>query len=163
MPIGIEIVNLVIPKKNIETKYLGGSIAFENDFDFSEGKRNSQDRDLYNIAMMDLEPSVISFLKEKGLHYDTDTNTSLDYAVFHRYYGFFWTIDEIEEIDGVFLIHKNANKAEYQRAIEISKMGVDYLFAKNTDNYKLLKTFSIEDTNKNWFQKLKGMFGKSLF
>jgi hypothetical protein len=159
MPIGIDKVNLIIPKKTIETNYLGGKEQFEKDYDFSEEKTNSQDSDLYNIAMMNLEQSVIMDLIEKGLHFDYEAKTSLDFTIYDRYYGFYWEIDEVKEIDGVFLIHKNANEAEYKRAIEISEMGVDFLYAENTDNYKLLQTFRIDDkSNKNWFQKLKGMF-----
>ena len=159
MPIGIDKVNLIIPKKTIESNYLGGKEQFEKDYNFSEEKTNSQDRDLYNIAMMDLEQSVIMELIEKGLHFDNEAKNSLDYTIYDRYYGFYWEIDEVKEIDGVFLIHKNANEAEYKRALEISEMGVDFLYAENTDNYKLLQTFRIDDkSNKNWFQKLKGMF-----
>jgi hypothetical protein len=93
------------------------------------------------------------------LHFDYEAKNSLDFTIYDRYYGFYWEIDEVKEIDGVFLIHKNANQAEYKRAIAISEMGVDFLYAENTDNYKLLQTFRIDDkSNKNWFQKLKGMF-----
>jgi hypothetical protein len=38
MPIGIDKVNLIIPKKTIESNYLGGREQFEKDNEFLENK-----------------------------------------------------------------------------------------------------------------------------
>ena len=110
MPIYCEILQLVLPKTIVESKYKGGLEQFKIDFKWGK-KVDHEDNELISVASMGN-----SFLNPKGLHYDDKSDTSKDFVIAARYGTpvLSWEVDWCES-DRVYIWHKDCKLSSYKK------------------------------------------------
>ena len=124
MPLHPELSNIIIPKEIIEKKYHGGIIEFRKWFDENKGSRWQEDKECFLIAQMECNMHYIDFLFEQGLHYDYDTNSSVDFACVKRYGGAIWEAEWLRYNDA-YIWHKDCHKDKVAYAEKINNMKME--------------------------------------
>ncbi|MDA7744606.1 hypothetical protein N8911_00760 [bacterium] len=142
MPIAIELVNLLIPKDVVAKKYLGGESQFIQDFNINDSNnRHSQDDELFSIAAMNADEYDIDALKSRGLEFNSEASSSIDFVICSRYGGFYWNVDWIEG-NYMFIWHKRAAQSKIERAIHIeTKMTMDKIAEMVEESPTFLDSF----------------------
>ena len=103
MPIYIHPANLIIQKKTIAQKYIGGINHFKVMFFSDANALNQEDDELFSITKMNRDEFDIEHLVLNGLSY---SETSDDFVILTRYGGRCWDAEWLED-DKVFAWHKN--------------------------------------------------------
>lgn len=143
MPIYIDLFSLVLDKKIIAQKYHGGIHQFRIDYHIPESEINDEDDELFALGQMNADEFDIDALVAKGLSYDEAQQRSDDFTITCRYGDILWKVDWLEE-NGVFAWHIHTQESQKQRAIQISEMFVDEIFAEIEKGNNLLKTIKTE-------------------
>lgn len=138
MPIYIDLANLIIPKKVIEQKYLGGLAAFRNYFTDCEIQ---EDDELLSIAKMNEDEFDIEHLVSNLVFYDEAQNSSKDFVIVLRYGGVLWEVDWLIE-NKIFAWHKTCSQEVVDRALGVSAMNFEEISVKIKRGENPLKAIS---------------------
>lgn len=140
----MDIFNLVINKKAITEKYVGGLDRFREDFDIPSSEINHEDGYLFSLGQMDPDEFDIDKLVQNGLSYDQDLRFSDDFTIVCRYQDAFWEVDWLQH-NNVFAWHIDSDSQEVQLTKEVLSMPM-YRIAELIDQGKNpLKTIWIKD------------------
>ena len=122
MPIYCEILQLVLPKTIVESKYKGGLEQFKIDFKWGK-KVDHEDNELISLASMEN-----SFPTPNGLHYDQDSKTSKDFVIVARYAtpALSWEVDWCES-NKVFIWHKDCKLSAFKKMLEVCSMTMNQI------------------------------------
>jgi hypothetical protein len=121
MAVYLHIYNLIVPKKVIADKYLGGVEKFREDFRIGTSKINQEDDELFCLGQMNSDQLSIDNLVENGLHFDSVAQTSRDFCILARYGGFLCPVDWLEQ-DSVFAWHTATHPLVYSKMKQVSDL-----------------------------------------
>ena len=138
MPIYIHLANLIIPKKIIQEKFLGGIIRFKKQY-FNYPTENQEDDHLFSISKLNPDEFEVQSLVDSGIHYDLKNNISSDFVIITRYSGLSWSIDWIKD-NGVFAWHIDAPKNQIERANTIANCKMEQIEKMFNIGYKPFQT-----------------------
>ena len=93
---------------------------------------------------MNTDAFYIDLMTAKGLHYDTETQSSKDFTILERYGDFLWPTPWVEH-NRVFAWHIHTSEAVRKRAEEIAEMHVEYIVERLKEGVRLLKTIRASD------------------
>lgn len=144
MAIYLDIFNLVINKKAITEKYIGGLERFRKDYNIPSSEINHEDGQLFSLGQMDPDEFDIEKLIQNGLSYDRDQRYSVDFTIVCRYQDAFWEVDWLEH-NNIFAWHIDSTEKELQLVDEVSNMFVSKIAALIDQGKNPLKTIWIKD------------------
>ena len=93
-------------------------------FDDNKGSRWQEDKECFLIAQMECNMHYIDFLFEQGLHYDYNTNSSVDFACVKRYGGAIWEVEWLR-YNAAYIWHKDSHKDKVAYAEKINNMKME--------------------------------------
>ena len=96
MPVFINLSILVVDKKAIKKKYIGGLSAFKDNYYWGEDTNNQEDDELFAIASMNSDDQDIEELVSKGLSFDVNSQKSEDFTIVNRYGGALWPVSWLQ-------------------------------------------------------------------
>ena len=120
MPIHLELANLVFDKKLLDQKYTGGCVQFRIDWHIMDSELHQEDDELISIGAMNVDDFTIEKLTDRGLEFDSDSQSSNDFVAISRYDGEHWTTDWLK-CNAVFAWHENCDPKQKERAVEIGE------------------------------------------
>ena len=144
MAIYLDIYNLVINKKAITEKYIGGLDRFREDYNIPASEINHEDGRLFSLGQMDPDEFDIEKLVQNGLSYDQDLRYSDDFTIVCRYQDAFWEVDWLEH-NTVFAWHIDSDSKEVELAKEVLNMTMDRIAELIDQGKSPLKTIWIKD------------------
>ncbi len=124
MPVFINLSILVIDKKAIKKKYIGGIEEFKKNYRWDEDSNNQEDDELFSIASMNSDEHEITELTSKGLSFDASSQRSDDFTIVNRYGGAEWTVSWLQH-GYSFAWHIDADENFIARAKAVDKMTMD--------------------------------------
>jgi hypothetical protein len=139
MPVYLHVFNLIVSKKTIAEKYLGGIEQFRLDYSLSTSEINQEDDDVFSLGQMNPDAYDIESLMKKGLDYDNETQQSSDFTILCRYDDFLWETNLVKH-NRVFAWHIDSSKDLIQRVEEISNMPVQYIYEQMQKGNNLYST-----------------------
>jgi hypothetical protein len=104
MPVYLHIFNLIIDKKAVKQKYLGGIEQFRIDYEIPKSEINQEDDELFSLGQMNVDQFDIESLISKGLSYDIEGQKSDDFTIIYRYGDFLWDVNWVKH-NRVFAWH----------------------------------------------------------
>ncbi|PCJ00171.1 MAG: hypothetical protein COB15_03285 [Flavobacteriales bacterium] len=119
MPIYIHLSNLILAKKTVEKKYLGGINQFRLDYFSNIDTLNQEDKELFSLVSMNNDELDIDTLIQKGISYSMETQTSDDFTIINRYGGALWSVSWISD-NGIFAWHNECEKEKIDLAEKIA-------------------------------------------
>ena len=122
MPIYCEILQLVLPKEIIKSKYKGGLEQFKQDYHWGK-VIDHEDAELISVASMEN-----SFATPQGLHYNEESKSSLDFVIVARYGtpALSWEVDWCKS-NKVFIWHKDCKLSSYKKMMEVCALTVNQI------------------------------------
>lgn len=135
MAVYLHISNLIVHKKSIAERYIGGIAQFKKEFNFSPSEINQEDGQLISLAQINPDEFDIEKLLANGLRFDKDLQFSNDFVLVYRYGDESWKVDWLDH-NKVFAWHKNSNSMELERVNKISNMTMDNIekLMENSEN-----------------------------
>jgi hypothetical protein len=124
MPIYIDLSNLILAKKTVEKKYLGGINQFRLDYFSKSNTRNQEDKELFSLVSMNNDELNIDALIQKGISYNHETSTSEDFTIINRYGGALWNVSWLSD-NSIFAWHNECEKDKIDLAEKIANTPMD--------------------------------------
>ncbi|MBL0310458.1 MAG: hypothetical protein IPP77_12515 [Bacteroidetes bacterium] len=139
MPIYLHPSNLVVDKKAIASKYIGGIEAFREKYITQNEPFNQEDNQIFSISRWNPDEFDIDELVENGLFYDEKRNYSTDFTICTRYWEDSWHLDWIKQ-NKVFAGHIDCDENEKMEVERISNLTVDEIGELHDKGQNPLKT-----------------------
>ncbi len=140
MPIYLHPANYIINKATISKKCKGGIDGFREKFIIPEEPYNQEDRNLFSISRWNVDEFDIDELTAIGLEYNSAEESSNDFAIFQRYFGFIWSVPWLEE-NQVFAWHIDSNEVERKEVERISNLTFDEIGSLHGKGINILSAF----------------------
>ena len=141
MPTYIHLANLIIDKKAVISKYIGGLEQFRIDYKIGGENFNQEDDQLFSIARMNVDEFNIDALVELGLSYDYENSFSNDFVIRPRYGTYLWPADWVEDNE-IFAWHKECDADLIEKANKIAETTMDEIekaFARGEEPFNTIK------------------------
>jgi len=93
MPVYLHIANLIISKKAVQEKYIGGLEKFREDYKIKTSEINQEDGQLFSLGQMNADEFEIEKLITNGLSFNEELQRSDDFTIVYRYGDIYWQVD----------------------------------------------------------------------
>ena len=124
MPVFINLSILVVDKKAIKKKYIGGLSTFKDNYYWGDDTNNQEDDELFAIASMNSDDQDIGELVSKGLSFDVSSKRSEDFTIVNRYGGALWPVSWLQH-GYSFAWHIDADENFIEKAKGVDLMTMD--------------------------------------
>jgi hypothetical protein len=121
MAVYLHIYNLILCKKAVEEKYIGGIEQFRIDYKMASSEINQEDDELFCLGQMNADEFDIDRLVNKGLSFEEAKQNSNDFTILDRYGDFFWEVNWLQH-NRVFAWHTETSPDLLLKVEEISNM-----------------------------------------
>ena len=124
MPLAIDMFELIVPKKVLETKYTGGIEQIKKDV-FRGNDTDMEDGELLGVGYMDADDVNIEKLMMGGLSFNASELFSEDFIIVSRYGNpLLWPCRWLIQ-NSLHAWHVDASEENKKRAEEVGNMTMD--------------------------------------
>jgi hypothetical protein len=143
MPVFINLCILVVDKKAIKKKYIGGLSAFKDNYYWGDDTNNQEDDELFAIASMNSDDQDIDELVSKGLSFDVSSKRSEDFTIVNRYGGALWPVSWLQH-GYSFAWHVDADESYIEKAKAVDVMTMEKiadLFEEGINSFNTIRSW----------------------
>src|SRR5690606_28821249 len=124
--------SLIIDKRAVVEKYKGGIEQFRIDYFSKESRASEEDDEVFSIARMNSDEYDLERYIQMGFHYDKEKQSSMDFVIYQRYYGYLWKVDWITDND-FYAWHTHTPKELVDKVLGFGELTMDDISRISTE------------------------------